>query len=40
MLGAKILMELVLMLSQRLRATGERLLGLMDDRPQHAEPLL
>lgn len=40
MLGAKILMELVLMLSQRLRATGERLLGLMDDRPQQAEPLL
>jgi CRP/FNR family transcriptional regulator, cyclic AMP receptor protein len=40
MLGAKILMELVLMLSQRLRATGERLLGLTDDSSQHAEPLL
>ncbi len=32
MLGAKILMELVLMLSQRLRATSERLLGLLDER--------
>ncbi|HKU47185.1 MAG TPA: cyclic nucleotide-binding domain-containing protein [Burkholderiales bacterium] len=31
LLGAKILMELVLMLSQRLRATSERLLGLMDE---------
>src|SRR5690349_13269894 len=31
MLGAKILMELVLMLSQRLRATSERLLGLLDE---------
>jgi CRP/FNR family cyclic AMP-dependent transcriptional regulator len=31
MLGAKILMELVLMLSQRLRATTERLLGLLDE---------
>ena len=31
LLGAKILMELVLMLSQRLRATSERLLGLLDD---------
>ena len=40
MLGAKILMELVLMLSQRLRATGERLLGLMDERSQPAAPLL
>jgi CRP/FNR family transcriptional regulator, cyclic AMP receptor protein len=30
MLGAKILMELVLMLSQRLRATSERLLGMLD----------
>jgi CRP/FNR family cyclic AMP-dependent transcriptional regulator len=30
LLGAKILMELVLMLSQRLRATSQRLLGLMD----------
>jgi CRP/FNR family cyclic AMP-dependent transcriptional regulator len=32
LLGAKILMELVLMLSQRLRATSERLLGLLDER--------
>ena len=32
MLGAKILMELVLMLSQRLRATSERLLGMIDER--------
>ncbi len=31
LLGAKVLMELVLMLSQRLRATSERLLGLIDD---------
>lgn len=30
LLGAKILMELVLMLSQRLRATSERLLGTLD----------
>ena len=37
MLGAKILMELVLMLSQRLRATSSRLLGLLDDQPQPAE---
>jgi CRP/FNR family transcriptional regulator, cyclic AMP receptor protein len=34
LLGAKILMELVLMLSQRLRATSKRLLGLLDD-PSH-----
>ena len=34
LLGAKLLMELVLMLSQRLRATSERLLGLMDDPSQ------
>ncbi len=40
MLGAKILMELVLMLSQRLRATGERMLGLIDERAQPATPLL
>jgi CRP/FNR family cyclic AMP-dependent transcriptional regulator len=32
MLGAKILMELVLMLSQRLRATSERLIGMIDER--------
>ena len=31
LLGAKILMELVLMLSQRLRATSKRLLGLLDE---------
>jgi CRP-like cAMP-binding protein len=31
LLGAKILMELVLILSQRLRATSERLLGFLDD---------
>ena len=34
LLGAKILMELVLMLSQRLRATSQRLLGLLDEQ-QH-----
>jgi CRP-like cAMP-binding protein len=37
MLGAKILMELVLMLSQRLRSTSQRLLGLLDGHPQRAE---
>ena len=31
MLGAKILMELVLMLSQRLRATSDRLIGMLDE---------
>src|SRR5437764_10687219 len=31
LLGAKILMELVLMLSQRLRSTSERLLGMLDE---------
>ena len=31
LLGAKILMELVLMLSQRLRNTSERLLGMLDE---------
>jgi CRP-like cAMP-binding protein len=36
LLGAKILMELVLMLSQRLRATSGRLLGLLDEKQQHA----
>ena len=35
MLGAKVLMELVLMLSQRLRATSQRLLGLLDEHSQH-----
>ena len=37
MLGAKILMELVLLLSQRLRATSQRLLGLLDGQPVRAE---
>src|SRR5258708_33793075 len=37
MLGAKILMQLVLILSQRLRTTSERLLGLLDEQPQGAE---
>ena len=32
LLGAKILMELVLMLSQRLRVTSQRLLGLLDEK--------
>ncbi len=36
MLGAKILMEFVLMLSQRLRATSSRLVEVMDERAQHA----
>jgi CRP-like cAMP-binding protein len=40
LLGAKILMELVLMLSQRLRATSSRLLGLMDEHSQRAANLL
>jgi CRP-like cAMP-binding protein len=35
LLGAKILMELVLMLSQRLRATSGRLLGLLDEQQHH-----
>jgi hypothetical protein len=39
LLGAKILMELVLMLSQRLRATSQRLLGLLDDPSQGADVL-
>jgi CRP-like cAMP-binding protein len=33
LLGAKILMELVLMLSQRLRATSQRLLGALNEHP-------
>ena len=37
MLGAKILMELVLMLSQRLRSTGTRLLQVLDDRSERAQ---
>jgi CRP/FNR family cyclic AMP-dependent transcriptional regulator len=36
MLGAKILMELVLMLSQRLRATSNRLMGLLDEQGQRS----
>ena len=36
LLGAKILMELVLMLSQRLRATSQRLLGLLNDQGRNA----
>jgi CRP/FNR family cyclic AMP-dependent transcriptional regulator len=40
LLGAKILMELVLMLSQRLRATSERLMDMMDEQPQRANSLL
>lgn len=36
LLGAKILMELVLMLSQRLRLTSQRLLGLIDEQSQGA----
>lgn len=40
LLGAKILMELVLMLSQRLRATSQRLLGLMDEKAQGAASVL
>ncbi|HYL87442.1 MAG TPA: cyclic nucleotide-binding domain-containing protein [Burkholderiales bacterium] len=38
LLGAKILMELVLMLSQRLRATSERLLGLLDEKTESYPP--
>jgi CRP/FNR family cyclic AMP-dependent transcriptional regulator len=40
LLGAKILMELVLMLSQRLRATSERLMGMMDEPAQRTDLLL
>lgn len=40
LLGAKILMELVLMLSQRLRATSKRLLGLLDDNAHGATNIL
>jgi CRP/FNR family cyclic AMP-dependent transcriptional regulator len=39
MLGAKILMELVLMLSQRLRATSARLLGVLDENAKSASGL-
>jgi CRP/FNR family transcriptional regulator, cyclic AMP receptor protein len=38
LLGAKILMELVLMLSHRLRATSQRLLGLLDEQSQGGAP--
>lgn len=40
MLGAKILMELVLMLSQRLRSTSARLLQLMDEQSYRSTNLL
>ena len=40
LLGAKILMELVLMLSQRLRSTSQRLLGLLDEQTQGAANVL
>ena len=40
LLGAKILMELVLMLSQRLRSTSGRLLQLIDEHSQRATNLL
>jgi len=40
MLGAKILMELVLMLSQRLRSTSSRLLQLIDEQSHRATNLL
>ena len=40
LLGAKILMELVLMLAQRLRVTSQRLLGLPDDPSQGALDVL
>jgi CRP-like cAMP-binding protein len=38
LLGAKILMELVLMLSQRLRATSQRLLAVLDDQQAGSAP--
>ena len=40
MLGAKVLMELVLMLSQRLRATSQRLLDVLDDQSPRAVNVL
>lgn len=40
MLGAKILMELVLMLSQRLRATSDRLMQLLDAQGQRSNGLM
>jgi CRP-like cAMP-binding protein len=39
LLGAKILMELVLMLSQRLRATSDRLLGILNEQARGAVPV-
>ena len=40
LLGAKVLMELVLMLSHRLRATSQRLLGLLDEQSQGSAPTM
>src|SRR3989337_3026762 len=40
LLGAKVLMELVLMLSQRLRVTSERLMQLLDEQGQRAPGLM
>ena len=40
LLGAKILTELVLLLSQRLRVTSQRLLGLLDENWQGATDVL
>jgi len=40
LLGAKVLMELVLMLSHRLRATSQRLLGLLDEQSQGGAPTM
>jgi CRP-like cAMP-binding protein len=40
LVGAKVLMELVLMLSQRLRATSQRLLGLLDEPAQRTVNIL
>lgn len=40
LLGAKLLMELVLMLSQRLRATSDRLMELLDAQGQHSAGVL
>jgi CRP/FNR family transcriptional regulator, cyclic AMP receptor protein len=40
LLGAKILMELVLMLSQRLRVTSQRLLGLLDEQQGRSAAIL
>src|SRR5262245_34966764 len=40
LLGAKVLMELVLMLSQRLRTTSQRLLGLLDEQSQGSAGIL